>query len=96
MNRAQRLILVIGLLLIVVSGLYVPYQQDDPSGNLIVEADYAFRRDIFGSTKVHQHIDYRRMLVSWVMIAAATGAGLVLTSRGLFPRRSKGMAGRSS
>jgi hypothetical protein len=75
MNRTQRVILVIGLLLIAATGVYVPWVDN-------------FSHETYGplwsipsigtGEQFHPRVYVARLVVTWVVIAAAMGAAVLL------------------
>ena len=87
MRSLQRAIVAIGLLAIATSGLYVPWYAwlADRGTVLVIDRGFAFHHALPDGPRVQ--VDYPAILLRWAVIAAFTGASLLLVS--LLPPSSR-------
>jgi len=85
LNTASKVILLIGLLVFMASGIWVPWEKESrqvsgwqrPTVTFPAESlGYGF---IWSPKEPQHHVDTTRLLIQWAMIITGTAAGIVLT-----------------
>lgn len=76
MNKRQIIVLWIGIIIIVLMGLFPPWMNVDPSGGYYIKG-YNF---ILDKPSTFCRIDVPQLLVQWAMVAIIAG-GLLVTLR---------------
>jgi len=85
MNKNQLIVLWVGIIVVVLMGLYPPWQYNghivERNVNVVVPAGYSFIGDPIYSAGIMEFgasIDVTRLLIQWFMVAFITG-GLIYT-----------------